>query len=514
MTRIIAALFLIPALLFSCTRGLQTDNMPGDKLVVGLEGNPITLDPRLARDAYSTRILPLLFHSLVKLNEGAEIVPDAAETWEVNDGRIYTFHLRRGIRFAHGRELIADDVKYSIQSLADPALKSPYLDLVHRIKDIQVLDPYTIVIKLKTMHAPILSQLTIGIVPRDSAEENGKNFGRAPVGSGPYLVKRFEAGGEIELEPNPCFSGREPGVSRIIFRVIPDDVTRIMALKRGEVQILQNSVPPDDLQALKKDPGINVKTRPGINYTYIGFNLKDPVLAHRKVREAIAQAIPRDQIINCLLRGQAKAATGILAPSHWAYEQDVKDYNYDPEAAKALLDEAGYPDPDGKGSKPRFRLLYKTSQNKVRRWMAESIAHDLKKVGIEVEVRSHEFGTLFADILAGNFQIYSLTWVGVTEPDMYYTIFHSESVPPLGANRGRYENPEVDRLTEFARITLDMKERREAYSVVQRIIANDIPYVSLFYSMDVVAADKRLKGFRIFPGGDWRSLSDVYWSQE
>ncbi len=506
--------FLILAFILSCSNAPETPGRKDRALVVGLEGSPITLDPRLARDAYSTRIIPLLFNGLVTLDENAQPAPDAAQKWKVEDDRVYTFHLKRGIRFANGRELVAEDVKYTIESLADPDLKSPYQDLARRIRDIRVIDTHTLAIELFERHAPVLSQLTIGIVPRETARERGKDFGTRPVGSGPYVLKRFEAGGGIELEPNPRFSGKEPRISRITFRVIPDDVTRIMALRRGEVHILQNSVPADDLHVVQEDPGLAVMTRPGINYTYLGFNLADPVLKDIKVREAIAHAVPRDDLIDCLLRGQAEPAKGILAPAHWAYEPDVKTYDYDPERARELLDEAGFPDPDGEGPEPRFKLLYKTSQNKMRRWMAEAISHELGRVGIEVEVRSYEFGTLFADIIAGNFQIYSLTWVGVTDPDIYYTAFHSGSVPPLGANRGRYSSPEVDALAEEARVTLDAEKRRGLYSQAQKIVARDLPYVSLWYSQDVVASDRRLNGFRIFPGGDWRSLAEAGWSED
>ncbi len=498
----------------SCTPGSGIHERSGQTLVAGLEGNPITLDPRLARDAYSTRIIPLLFHSLVMQDERSEIVPDLAQSWEVEDDRIYIFHLKKGIRFAHGRDLDAGDVKYTITSLSDPELKSPYQDLARRIKEITILDPCTIRFELEKPHSPFLSQLTIGILPRDLAKERGQEFGRRPIGSGPYMVLRREPGGEIELDLNPYYSGKAPEIHRIIFRVIPDDVTRIMALERGEVQILQNSVPPDDLRVLARNPRIAITTRPGINYTYLGFNLEDPILKNRRVREAIACAIPRDDLINCLLQGQAQPATGLLAPSHWAYEPDVETYSYDPARAESLLDEAGFPDPDGPGPKPRFHLLYKTSQNKLRRWIAEAIAYALSEVGIEVEVRSHEFGTLFADIQAGRFQIYTLTWVGVTEPDMYYTIFHSKSRPPYGANRGGYANPDVDRLTEQGRTLIKQDRRREVYAQVQRIIAHDLPYVSLWYSRDVVACDSRIKNFRIFPGGDWRSLAVAEFCEE
>ena len=175
------------------------------------------------------------------------------------------------------------------------------------------------------------------------------------------------------------------------------------------------------------------------------------------------------------------------------------------------MDEAGYP--RGDNSSPRFKLSYKTSQNQQRLWIAQAIADQLGKVGIEVEVRSLEWGTLYADIQAGNFQLFTLTWVGVVEPDIFYTVFDSQSLPPNGANRGFYSNPEIDALVTAARITQDRGARKVLYSRVQKILSEELPYVSLWDSMDIVASDKRLEGFELGPGGEWTSLSTACWRQ-
>ena len=483
-----------------------------DTLVVGLESNPVTLDPRLARDSYSTRLLPLLFHFLVQVNQKAEIIPDLALSWEQPDPLTFVFHLRPGLRFSTGQEVLAQDVVYTLTSMADPELRSPHQGLPARLQEIIAPDAHTVRLKLKEPYAPLLTELVLGIVPEAEARRLGKEFSRRPVGSGPYRLRSWEQGGEVALEPNPNFTGPAPRLKRLVFRVLPDDVTRIMALERGEIQLLLSATPPDDMPVVEKNPRLRIVSEPGINYTYLGFNLADPILRHREVREAIAHAIPREELISCLFHGQARPATGLLAPEHWAYEGNVETYDYNPARAKALLDQAGYPEPPGGG--PRFHLLYKTSQNKLRRWMVEAIAYSLGEVGIEVEVRSLEFGTLFADIQAGNFQLYSLTWVGVTEPDIFYNAFNSKSLPPVGANRGRYQNPELDRLTEAGRSAFNPVERRALYSQVQKILAHDLPYVSLFYSTEDVVLDRSLQGFVLFPEGDYRSLAQAYWSSD
>ena len=233
------------------------------------------------------------------------------------------------------------------------------------------------------------------------------------------------------------------------------------------------------------------------------------MLSNFQVRKALALAIDRQAIIRDLLRGLARPASGVLAPSHWAYHGQVAQYAFDPARARRLLDEAGYPDPDGDGPEKRFVLSYKTSQDRLRIRIAEVIGKYLEAVGIGVEIRSYEWGTFFADIRNGNFQLFSLTWVGVTEPDIYHYVFHSRSLPPDGANRGGYANPGLDRLLEQGRRETDSEKRREVYARVQEIVAGDLPYISLWHNEEVAVLSREIRGFQVYPGGDLISLQQV-----
>ena len=458
---LISALAVL-AVLAGCGR---SDSFRPDTLVIGLEGNPTALDPRLAQDAYSTRIVPLLFEGLFELDENAEPQPLLVTQWYQPDDLTFIFILAPGHRDPAGREIGAADVVYTLASLADPALRSPRSALFGRIEDLAALDDRTLFIRLKEPYAPILTDLTVGIVPRAVAA--APDFRAAPAGSGPYQVTRWEPGAEVALTPNPHWHGAAVAIPNLVFRVLPDDVTRTLALERGEVQLLLSNLPPDDVPEVEKNPGLRVIQQPGINYSYLGFNLRDPLLSDPRVRRAIALAIDRAKIADCLLKGTVTLADSLLAPGNWA-RAAVATPPYDPAAAAALLDAAGHPDPDGPGPLPRFKLSYKTSTNKQRRWIADAIADQLRAVGIEVEVRSYEWWVFFSDIVAGNFQIYSLTWVGITDPDIFYLAFNSDSFPPKGANRNRYANPEVDRLTALGRRTLDRDGRRAAYQQVHR----------------------------------------------
>jgi peptide/nickel transport system substrate-binding protein len=481
-------------------------------LTVGLEGNPTMLDPRIASDAYSLRILPLIFEGLVQLDENFVPKPSLAKSWEQPDPTTYIFQLQEGRKCPGGYEISARDVVETIKSLADPKLKTTKKALYDRIKSINKTDEYEVIITLNEPYAPFLTELNMGIAPFGMLE-NDPEFMNKPYGSGPYKVEKFERGELIILTVNPDYTGPAPHIKTLIFRILANDVTRVMALEHGDVDLLQNSVPPDDLAILKKNERIKMIVEKGINYSYIGFNLEDPILKNKNVRRAIAHAIDKKTIASCFLQNSVTSANSIiLAPSNWAYEKNIKSYDFNIEKAQKLLDEAGYEDPDGNGPLPRFKLVYKTSQNKSRRWIAEAIADQLGNVGIEVEVKSYEWGTFYADIKAEAFQIYSLTWVGISDPDIYYWAFHTDSMPPVGSNRNRYSNPEVDRLTNLGRSTPDKDKRRMYYSDIQKILARDLPYIPLWYSNNIVAMDKRLDGFVIYPGGDYRSLAKIKWA--
>lgn len=492
----------------SCAK--QDKTRLGPEITVGIEASPSSLDPRLARDAYAIQIMPLVFPGLFRIGADLEPEPDLADFFEQTDALTFVFHLRQGMKFSNGQELTSEDVKATLESLNAPGLNSPYLELAERIRKIEVLDRASLRLELKEPYAPLLVELNLGIIPAEQARKSGLRPEELS-GAGAYRILRWVPGTELVLTRNEFRSGSKPYFERIVFRIIPEDLTRLMSLEKGEIQLLQSPIPVDELGRLKRHAGLAVKERPGLNYSYMGFNLRDPILSKRQVREAIAHALNRDELIHCLLKDSAVKVDTLLSPRHWAYEPLVKSYDYDPVLARKLLDEAGYPDPDGDGPGHRFKLSYKTSQNVQRLWIAQAIARELDAVGIEVEVRSLEWGTLFSDIQAGNFQIYTMSWVGVVEPDIFYTIFHSQSLPPQGANRGFYANPEIDALVAAGRMTQDRGARRIIYSRVQKILSEDLPYVSLWNSLDITVSDKRLLGFELGPAGEWSTLQEARW---
>jgi peptide/nickel transport system substrate-binding protein len=274
-----------------------------------------------------------------------------------------------------------------------------------------------------------------------------------------------------------------------------------LELLSGTIDLMENALSPDALERVGRDPRLAIESGEGNGYSYMGFNLSDPILKDLRVRRAIAHGIDREGILKSILRGTATLSTGVLSPGHWAYEPEVRLYPYSPKEAKRLLAEAGYPLP--------LRLSYKTSQNELARRVAEAIQQQLSEAGIRIDLRTYEWGTFYADIKSGNFQLYTLSWVGVNDPNIYYTLFHSESLPPAGANRGRYIDPLIDRWLEEGRRTQDRSLRAEIYRKVQKRIAEELPYVSLWHPKNIVVRKRELEGFVLFPGGDLISLKQV-----
>jgi peptide/nickel transport system substrate-binding protein len=493
-------------LLLAC--GRAPEERRAGSLIVGVQSNPTILDPRLAVDMASLHVIQLVYERLMKKDPTGQLVCDLCTRWEQTDLTTYRFYLHQGVRFHDGPELTAEDVAYTFLSTMDPALKSPRRQALAAIRSVRAADRYVVEFNLEEPYAPFMQNMVLGIVPKHYAEGNPEAVARRPLGSGPFRFVEWRPDDYVLLEAFGDYWDGPPRSRRIVLKIIPDQTVRLLEMERGGVDLLINLLPPDALPRLESSPKLRIVTRPGASCAYIGFNMEDEVLGKKRVRQAIAYAVDRHGIILNILKGLAIHARNLLPPSHWAYEPDVKNYTYDPEEARRLLDEAGFPDPPG--PEPRFTLIYKTSMNEVRRRIGEVLQAQLGEVGIKVTMKNYEWGTFFADIRRGNFQMYTLTWVGINDPDHYHYIYHSSNVPPRGANRNRYRNPEIDRLLELGRVTLNRAERRQIYGRVQEIVAEDLPYVVLWHAMNVAVMRKELKDFVLYANQDFSGLKGAY----
>jgi peptide/nickel transport system substrate-binding protein len=276
------------------------------------------------------------------------------------------------------------------------------------------------------------------------------------------------------------------------------------------VDLVINDLSPDLVHGLQEEGRLQVITSPGTDYAYLGFNLRDPLLQDRRVREAIALGVDQRAIVEHLRRGLAVPSASIVPPMSWAVASDVPVLGHDPARARALLDDAGFPDPDGPaGPLPRLKLTLKTSTVEAYRLQATVIQRQLADIGVAVDVLSFEFATLFADVIRGNVQLYTLQFVGVTDPDMLRRVFHSSQIPPAGLNRAHYRNPALDRLIDQAGDTLDAEVRRRLYADVQRLVAADLPIVSLWTKVNFAVAQPDLRGIALSPIADFGFLQHV-----
>lgn len=476
-------------------------------LVVSMTNGPNNLDPRFGTDDASQKLHQLIFDNFVELDERLRVVPKVAASLEHPDPLTYVATVRRGIRFHDGRELTADDVVFTFGQFIDPSFVSPRKGGYRELQSVTARDPYTVVFTLKQPFASFPINLMMPIVPKGA----GPGLRDAPIGTGPYRFVRYAVDDRVELAANADYWAGPPKNRGLVMKIVPDDVMRGLELQKGTMDLVINDLVPDIVHQLRDNPALQVVQAPGVDYQYIGLNLQDRILRDTRVRQALAYGINRDAIVEHLRRGLASPATGMLSPLSWAAAPDLFSFPHDPGKAMALLDDAGYPDPDGDGPTTRFSLTLKVSNSEFNRLQSSVIQQDLRAIGITLDVRTYEFATLYADVLAGNFQLYTLQWTAgaLADPDILRRVFHSGQVPPVGFNRGRYSNPRVDALLDAAGNEPDESRRLALYAEVQGLLALDVPYVSLWYKTNVAVGQRGLQGLRLTPLADYYFLKDV-----
>lgn len=472
-----------------------------------IESMPTNLDPRIGMDAQSQHLDGLIYDGLVQLDSRMNIVPDLAERWETPDPRTYVFRLRHGVKFHDGRAFTSADVKYTFESVMSGEVKSVKRGTFQTVESVETPDAYTVVFHLSQPYASFLWNLTsmaFGIVPAGSGHAPSSD----PIGTGPFRFVSMTQDQEIVLDRNADYFGGAPKIDAVRFRVVPDAITRALELRKGTADIGGvTSLTPDMVVALDKEPGIATDDQPGTEIAYVAMNFDDPILAHREVRQALAYATDRSTLIRYLLRGQAREAASLLPPNHWAYDPNVQQYGYDPAQAEHLLDAAGFPrGADG----VRFHLTMKTSTEESTRLLSEALAAEWRRVGIVLDLRPLEMATLLSDASRGSFQLYTLRWVGANnDPDIFDYVFNSQRMPPLGANRGHYRNPALDALIDQERIEMDQAKRKAILAEIQQIVAEDEPYINLWYADNVCVHRTRVTGITLAPSGGYDFLETV-----
>lgn len=467
---------------------------------MGLASVPVNLDPRFATDAASSRVNRLLYRRLVEFDAADRPVPGLAE-WERLAPAHYRFRLRAtgaALQFSHGRRLTSADVHATLASLLDPATGSPYRTQLNPIERIEVVDAERIDFHLSRPDPLFPALLSLSILPADLIG-NGHPLHREPVGSGPFVLEDWPESGRLRLRR------RRDGQTLELVEVKNPSV-RVMKLLRGEIDLLQSDLPPELFGFLRERERVRVERCEGSNFTYLGLNMEDPHLRKPEVRRAIAHAIDREAIIEYVMAGAALPAQALFPPHHWAGTKGLPRIRRDLPVARRLLAEAGY------GPEDSLELEYKTSTDPFRVRLATIIQAQLAEAGIRVQVRSLDWGTFYGDVKNGRFQMYSLTWVGIRTPDHFRYLFHSGSVPPAGANRGRYRSSAADALIEQAERLPDLAAQTTVYRKLQRLLLEDLPYIPLWYEDQIMAAGRDVQGYTLAPDGRYDGLVDITWS--
>jgi peptide/nickel transport system substrate-binding protein len=500
------AVLLLAAAMMGCKGSRQQDFRT---VVMAIENSPTNLDPRIGTDAMSERIGGLIFDALVTKDERYEMRPWLATSWEQPDALTWVFHLRDGVRFQDGRALGAEDVAWTINSLMNGSLLSSKGGAFANVERADVRDPLTVIVRMKRPDASLLFNLSdglFGVVPKGS----GKDFGRAPIGSGPYKFVSAEQDKDVVVERNADYWGGAPRLERVRFAVIPDAVTVALELEKGSVDVASNQLTLDMVHALEDRPELATETSQGSPVMYLNFNVARGPLSDARVRQAIACAMDRSAIIHAVWRDKARLASSLLPEGHWAAApaDTLAQYPHDVARAKQLLDAAGYR--AGKDG-VRVQLEMKISTDETTRLLAEILQQQLADAGIAVTLRSSEFGTFYADVTSGRFEMYALRWIGSNEdPDIFRYALGSDRVPPKGANRGHYANSRVDALLADAARRTDEASRAEDFIAVQEILAVDLPTIPLWYPNNEVIHTTRVMGIVPRVDGSFGFLRDAW----
>ena len=460
---------------------------------MGLVQPPSSLDPRYATDAISSRLCRLIYRGLVDFDDELMPKPDLA-TWQLIAPDHYRFELIADVPdFSDGQPLTSADVVATYRSVMAPGSRSAHGANLSGVVRIEPLNGRTIDFYLKKPDPLFPGRLSLKILPERLALQE-RIAVEELVGNGAFKIVNWPQPEQVMLE-------RRADGQRIEFLRVADATVRALKLIRGEVDLLQNDLPPEIIAWLAEQPDIEIDYALGSNYSYIGFNLQDPVTGDPRIREAVALAIDRPAIIEALLAGAARPARSILPPQHWAGTADLPKTEFDPERSAQLV-----ADFVADGGDPT--IVYKVSTDALRLRIAAVIQQQLEAVGLAVEIQSHEWGTFYGDIKAGRFQLFSLAWVGVKMPDIFRHLFHSDSLPPQGANRGRFVNAEVDRLIELAEAA-PIDEQPEAYARLQKVIAQQRPYASLWYENHTLVTRTGLSGYQVSRDGNYDGLITV-----
>lgn len=470
----------------------------GGRLITVQPSDPTGMDPRLHRGVAEENIQDLLFNTLVGLNEQYRLEPELAVEWQVGgNGRIFTFKLRRGVKFHNGQELTAADVKHTFDFIRDPQNGSPYASDVRELIAVDAVDRYTVRFVLSSPYADFLEVVVArrGIVPKEHAERVGPGgFNDRPVGTGPFVFVERRRRDRIVVRRNPNYwKAGLPSLDELVVRMIPEESVRVISIETGEIDHLYRYMPMDDFERLRKTEKFHGWRTPEPALNMVMLNMEHPILKNPLLRQAIAHAVDKQAMIKAYGNGTV-SDSGLLS-THWAYERGLKKYPYDLKRAAELYRQAGSPPMGG------VELLgladiagYKD--------MAILLHDNLKRAGINVRLNLQERPVAAPRYQRSDFHIYVGGINDIWNADISLYRFHSAA----GQNFSRYRRPEVDKLLEETRRSTDPNERAAAYRRVQRYLNDDLPWIYLHYREHVALIKKTFTGYTLLSTRIYRAF--------
>jgi peptide/nickel transport system substrate-binding protein len=501
----IKTLLLIPPILFLILLAISmifAGAKPSprvNELIMSSIGDASYLNPILAQDSASSDINSLVFNGLIKYNRNLDgFVGELAESWKIEQGPepVITFFLRKGVLWHDGKEFTAEDVQFTYERLMDPKTNTVRRSDYELVKKAEVLDRYTFRVTYKQPFSPGLGTWGMGIIPKHllkNVDVNTAPFNRHPIGTGPFRFVEWVTDEKIVVEANPRYFQGKPYLDRIIYRIIPETaLSEIEMLTQG---IDLAGLNPFQVRRMNKIPFLKVYSQPSLSYTYIGYNLKNPLFQDKRVRQAFTHAINREEIVQYVLYGYGTVLSGPFPNHLWYYNPNVNLLPYDRKKARQLLAEAGWKDTDGDGildqdGKPfRFKLIT-NSGNDTRRDVGVLVQRQLRELGVDVTFETYEWSVFLKNFInARHFDACILGWSLSPDPDDYQ-IWHSSQIEK-GFNFVSYKNPEVDRLWEQGRKEYDVAKRKRIYWRVHELMAEDQPYTFLFSPLAISALQKK-----------------------
>lgn len=490
---------LIGLLLAGCSNPTRS---PPDTITTILGAPLQSLNPLYATDANTQHVNELIHSSLVTISDKLVPEPYLAKEFHFVNPTTIEFTLLAGCKFPNGRAVTSDDVEKSLLFYQNDLNKASHAEAMKRVKRFEKVNDLTFRLHLEKPSLSLVADLELLKI----MQLDGINPGEKPSvipGIAPYQVVEHKPS-VISLERSAQSCLPLPPMPKIKIKTVRDDLSRYLKLQRGELDFVGNELNFRKVDMIEQDPKseLRVAESDGIAYSYLGVNMTAQKLTDPRVREALALSLDLPSLIKYKSRGRAVQARNLLPDFNFYANLKVPKVNRNLERARQLLDEAGYY--NGRNNKPPLRVSLKTTTSTLTIENAKVIAAQAKEAGIEIQHQAFEWGIFYADVKSGNAELYLLRWVGITDPRIYFEVFHSGEIGR--ANRTRYKNPELDKIIEKGEATVNASERKAIYDQVQEVAAKDLPFIGLWYGNNVGVYRKELSNVKMPPNGSWKNL--------